>query len=972
MMPKTPRFLGLSVLTLGILALLYQLTLGWFLPRYLQSHLPGLVQDKLHLQLRLRHLAIHPWSLRVQIDDLDLQQQGASLLEFRQLSLRPKLWASLWQRAPVIDRIVLVQPKIHLRIDAQGRVNLLALSLPASPPSKTPAASSSMAWRIDHLDLVQGSVSLADARIQPTLHSLFSPIDLHLHDLGTLPHSPGSHLLYLATSDGATLTWQGRVHLAPLAIRGHLRVQGLDLPFWARLSPQALPVKLMQGRLGLQGDIDLPAGSRLPDITHGQLDVAQLQVQDTRGHPLLTLPSARLADFSLQPAQHQIHIASLILQGGQLKLLRDAHGRLQALPVASKAPAAVATTAPPPSAEPPAAAWNWQLGLFAWRQGSVDLTDRSLPLQTSLHDIDFELQGLNQDPAQALNLQLHTGLGQGSIAVQGSVQRQPLQSDLQLQFNRVDIRPVQGLLARRTWLRLDQGLVSGQGQLHVAGGASTAVNFHGGMKVDHLSLQDVRDHQPLLSWNQVSLPQIDFATRPAHLLIPKVIIADPYARIMIDRQRVANVATLLRTPNVSAHPAQAQHLAQNSHHPHHHDQAPWPVRISEVDIHNGAIAFSDLSLGTPFAAGINDLNGPIRHLDSNASRRASVDLQGLVNHYGHVSIAGQINPLAQNIFLDMGLHFSNVELSTLTPYSAEFAGYRINQGKLDMNLHYHIDHRQLQAENQVQLDQMRLGERVDSPEAVHLPLKLALALLRDADGNINIDLPISGSLDNPDFQYGKLLWKAVLNLLEKAVTSPFRLLSSLIHAPDPDALKHVDFLPGSANVDASQQQKLVQLGQALAQRPSLILRILPMTADQADTYGLQTQAFSAEFAQRRAQSRDDIKVLTTWLGELAGSAQVAILKQLSMVPDPASTATQPRLILNQADYRQRLQTRITQLLPLGPGALRELALARAAAIKAILIGQAHVADQRLYLVDPGHTQVSAADHIASRLKIDAL
>ncbi len=969
-MPKVPRPLGLAALTLALLALLYQLLLGWFLPRYLQNHLPTLVQDKMHLQLRLRHLDIHPWSLRVQIDDLDLRRQGEPLLSFQSLSLRPKLWASLLRRAPVIDRIVLVHPRVDVRIDAQGRVNLLALQPPASP-TPAPATSTTLDWRIDHLDLVQGSVSLADARVQPTLNSLFSPIDLHLHDLGTLPHSPGSHLLALATSDGATLTWQGQIHLAPLAIRGHLHMHGLDLPFWSRLSPQPLPVRLLQGRLDLQGDIDLPAGSRLPDVTHGLLAIEQLQVQDTHGRPLLTLPSARVADFSLKPAQHQIRVASLILQGGQLELQRDAQGRLQALPVTTPTKTSPTRPASTPTPATPAPAWNWQLGLLAWRQGSIDLSDRSLPLQTALHDIDIELQGLNQDPSQVLNLQLHTGIGQGRIAVQGSIQRQPLQSDLQVQVDHLDIRPAQGILARRTWLHLDHGLLSSQGQLHFTGGATSTVNFQGGMNIDHLSLQDVRDHQPLLSWNQVKLPRIDFATQAPHLRIPKVIIEDPYARIMIDRQRVANVATLLRTPAISAHPAKTIALAPPTPHHHPHRQAPWPVHIGEIDIDNGAIAFSDLSLSTPFAAGINDLHGPIRHLDSDAAQRASVDLQGLVNHYGHVSIAGQINPLARNIFLDMGLHFSNVELSTLTPYSAEFAGYRINQGKLDMSLHYHIDHRQLQAENQVQLDQIRLGERVDSPEAVHLPLKLALALLRDADGNIDIDLPISGSLDNPDFQYGKLLWKAVLNLLEKAVTSPFRLLSGLIHGADADALKHVDFQPGSAVVDADQQHKLLQLGQALAKRPSLILRILPMTAEQSDTYGLQSQVFAAEFAHRQAQSHDDLKVLSTWLTELAGSAQVATLRQLSMVPDPTSTATPARLILNQADYRQRLQTRITQMLPLGPGALRELALARAAAIKAVLIAQAHVADQRLYLVDPGHTQVSS-DRVASQLTVDAL
>ncbi len=956
--------LPLTILSvLALLALMYTLLVGVWLPRYLQRNLPGRLAQELQVQVHLKNLRIHPWPLSIEIDQLSVERQHQAILAWTHLQLRPLLWASLTHRAPVIGRIELDDPVLHLHIDPQGRVNLLDLVPPAAPhPAQAPA--SHMAWRIDHLVLHNGRIDFSDARVSPTLSCQIEHINLHLHDLGTLPDSQGQHHLQLSTSDGAQLLWQGEVHLAPLSVHGHLRLRQLDLAFWSRLSPQPLPLRLVQGRLGLDLDLDLPVGAQLPEMQHGQLSIEQLVLHDPAGRALLTLPAADIAGIQLSPSRHQARIESLSLQGGQLDLLRDAQGRLAMLPATSTTRAPSRSTVAP-NKNAASAAWNWQLGLLAWQHGRIDLHDLRLPLQARMEDINFSVRGLNQDPSSALQLQLDSQLQQGHLQVQGQLVRQPLHADMDIQLAQMDLRAAQSLLARSTWIDLEHGQLASHGHLHYAASGPAALSYSGSLDLSHLGLSDERDRQPLLSWSEVRIPALDFSLQPRQLKIPRIELVDPYARLTIDRQRVANIATLMR-PTA----AQAARSPRRTTDQARAKSQPWPIHIGEIHIDNGAIAFADLSLNTPFAAGINALHGPIRHLDSNTRTPASVDLQGLINHYGQVQIAGRVNPLAAELFLDLGVHFHNVELSTLTPYAAEFAGYRIDQGKLDMDLHYFIEHRQLQAENQVRLNQLRLGQHVDSAEAVHLPLKLALALLRDADGNIDIDLPISGSLDNPDFKYGKLLWKVLLNLLEKAVTSPFRLLSGLVHGSDPEALKHIDFAAGSAQIDPAQAQKLMQLGQALLQRPALNLRIQATTDKVADTYGLQSQAFDAEWNQRHKSTNDELKALADWFRQLAGPARLEALRQLSMVPDPASSAAHPKLILNAADYRQRLQTAITQSLPLGPGALRELALARAQAIKSQLIEQAHVPDSRLYLVDPGHAQ-ALADQVSTALQVDA-
>ena len=224
-------------------------------------------------------------------------------------------------------------------------------------------------------------------------------------------------------------------------------------------------------------------------------------------------------------------------------------------------------------------------------------------------------------------------------------------------------------------------------------------------------------------------------------------------------------------------------------------------------------------------------------------------LKGVVSPSGEVSIRGQMNPLASDLSLDMALQFRQLELSSLTPYAARFAGYRIDRGKLDLDLNYQIQKRQLKAENKVVLRQLRLGEKVDSPESIGLPLKLAVAILRDVDDNIDIDLPLSGSLDNPEFSIGPIIWQAFVNLLQRAITAPFSVLGNLIGG-DGGSLGEVPFAVGSSELSPAARDNLGKLEKVLSARPALQLEVRGLSDTKADRAALQRQKVEAAVAQR--------------------------------------------------------------------------------------------------------------------------
>jgi hypothetical protein len=260
------------------------------------------------------------------------------------------------------------------------------------------------------------------------------------------------------------------------------------------------------------------------------------------------------------------------------------------------------------------------------------------------------------------------------------------------------------------------------------------------------------------------------------------------------------------------------------------------ITIDAINIVEASANYADLWIQPHFAVGIQALNGSIRGLSSNPRSRAKVELKGKVDRYAPVHIWGETNPLAATTYSDIKMNFKGVELTSATPYSGRFAGYKIEKGKLSVDIDYKIENRKLTAAHKFVIDQLELGERVESPDAIHLPLKIAVALLKDRHGVIDIDLPVTGSLDDPQFRIGPLIWKAVLNLLTKIATAPFAMLGHLFGGGE--QMNYIDFAPGSAVLDASEHDKLVALVKALKEKEKLELDVPVTFSPDLDRPGL--------------------------------------------------------------------------------------------------------------------------------------
>jgi Domain of Unknown Function (DUF748) len=224
-----------------------------------------------------------------------------------------------------------------------------------------------------------------------------------------------------------------------------------------------------------------------------------------------------------------------------------------------------------------------------------------------------------------------------------------------------------------------------------------------------------------------------------------------------------------------------------------------------------------------------------------------------VDEFAPVKISGELNVLGAALYADVSLSFHNIELSTFNPYSGKFAGYNISKGKLSTDLHYKVDGRKLDAQHHIVVEQLEFGDKTDSKDAVSLPVKLAVALLKDREGVIDLNLPVAGSLDDPKFKIGPIIWKVFVNILEKAVTAPFALLGSLFGG-GPD-LQFVDFQAGMAELDPTGAERAQSLVKALTARPQLKIEIPIAVVSELDRPSLIEAKLQAQIRDAQPTGR---------------------------------------------------------------------------------------------------------------------
>lgn len=605
---------------------------------------------------------------------------------------------------------------------------------------------------------------------------------------------------------------------------------------------------------------------------HGlQTKLSQLALKSSLfNKPVATIESIALNQGDVLLTSQQVSVQSVLLSGLKTELILAPNAPLNWQRIlATSLPGAPQKISNNKEKPIPA---NWKLALkkIAVANSQLHIEDQSpsSPVVLDIQKIALEARDASLDLTHAIPMKSSFTIAQGGhFEAQGKLRPEPLNADIQLKIANVSFKPLAPYINQFALLKLNDGSANLNGKLTVKNPSTLALNFNGSFSVDKLALMEETNNAPFLAWEQVKSDNLEFSLAPNRLHMASLYIRQPAGKFIINADKSTNIARILRSqtavssgpalieapattdtavtvtsndiakpklavPNVATASAPTA-VAEESTTPD-----AFPVTIETVRIDNAALEFADYSLNPQFGTEIHALNGIINGIGTNENSTAQVELDGKVDDYGAARIRGSVKPFKATQFTDLKLSFTNLEMSRLTPYSGKFAGRRIDSGKLSVDLEYKIKQRQLAGENKFVINKLKLGEKVDSAEAANLPLDLAIAILEDSDGVINLDLPITGSLDDPKFSYGSIVWKAIRNVLSKIVTAPFRALGKLFGG-DGDKLEAMLFEAGSAIVTPPELEKVKAISLALSKRQRLALDVVPSYEPALDTRALQ-------------------------------------------------------------------------------------------------------------------------------------
>lgn len=591
-----------------------------------------------------------------------------------------------------------------------------------------------------------------------------------------------------------------------------------------QLSARQLQAQL---QLGLQQG---PAGMATV-IDGANFSLADLAMQRGAQTPF-KLAQLGFTEGKIDLAAHSVHLGAVTASGAQIDLARNRQGEFaiaQKLPVFASGKADAGK-------EAPSAPWSTTVDKVELSKFGARFDDAGTGIKGTLQDARLSLHKVSNDMKQALPFELGVGLREGGLlTANGKFVPGTGAVDAQLNLKQLTLAPVQPLLAQHVKLKLAGGTLSGSGRLTTGGGAPKApkVRYEGGVDIAGLVLNET-DGKRFASWKSVRADKLTASVGPDFVDIPELRVIEPNAQLIIENDRSLNAQRLLvKAPEPATAPAPAAATASAA-------DAGFPVRVRRVRLQNAKLDFADLSLRPQFAAKIYELNGVVTGLSTKRDARSQIELDGRIDEFGLARVRGQLNPFAPTDNTDLNVVFKNVDMVSASPYTMKFAGYKVAEGKISLDLQYKVRNRQLDGTNQIVLDKLTLGERIDSPDALKLPLELALAILKDSDGRIDLGLPVSGDMNDPQFSYGALIWKAVGNVLTKIVTAPFRALGNLLGI-SADKLEAIDFDAGSAVLLPPEREKLKQVAQILAKREQLKLAVPGQYSD-TDGAALRAQA----------------------------------------------------------------------------------------------------------------------------------
>ena len=933
-----------------VLTTLYGLWLlvGFFLiPAFLRPRIERAATRALKRPVTVAKLRFNPFTFGATVEGLRVAERGGGdWVTLRRIYLDCDAWRLLG-RTVGFSAIEVDGLTFRASLDAQGHLNFQDL-LEGDGKAEEAAPSGPSGWilAVRHLRLREGRIEFSDRSAGTPFQTVVGPIAFSLDGLRTEVGHRSGVSLEAWTEAKEHVAWKGDLGFQPFASRGSLLVENLSLPKYRLYEQEQVSSEIRSGTAAVRAHyrFEWGQGRRVVELSELGLTLKDVKIAE-RGaaEPVVELPLLEIRGGKADLLAPSLELGSVTAEWGvvRVQMTKEGGSNLARL-VAPPKPRAKGPD------DKPFKLLIRDLALKGFRLDWEDLGP-ARPVKVEATDLNLHLQDLSLDPDASSMATLDLKLGTGSLKVDGRLTPLKATGDLRVKVEGVELAPWDPYLDSALDLRIAAGKLEAEGRVRFAfeGRKSDGVIYQGGASVRGLEVRDLPQNEPFLRWKELRLSGAAFRTAPLSVTIQAMDWTDPEGRLVVQPDGSTNVARALRLAPVGrlaavtasaipATPAAAPDLA-----------------IAKVTITGGRLSFIDRSLQPNAALVLSDLEGSYLGLSSRPEAASQVSFKGRAGGLAPVTITGRAMPLRTDLDTDVILKIQGADLTDFTPYTGKYLGYTVQKGKLHLDARLRIDHRNLKMDNAVNLDQFYLGEKVPSPEATGLPVKLGLAILRDRKGAMVFDLPVEGNLDDPDVKYGELVWKAVFNLLGKIATSPFSLIGNLFGG-DAGDLSSLAFAPGSSALDAGAVTKLQALSKALQERPELRLEAEGAVDAEQDGAALRKAGLEALLRRTRAKALNLAEETPMpaaererWILAAYGAAFPAPKPAPKAAPEAKPTPPPPPA---------EMELRLLDGLKTDPSDLAQLADARAKRVLAWLLDTAKVGPERTFQVREGRVQ----------------
>ena len=944
------------------------------------------VSENLNAELAIERVAFNPFLLRLEVNGLALDDlDGEPLAGFDTFVIDFQS-SSLFRWALTFKEIRLDGPEVYLSRDSDGAINFASIvrdtgddTAVEAPPESAEADSGPLRLLVRSLAINDSRVYWLDEVPPEPVDTVVGPISVGVNELSTLPAREGQQEVVIATESDGTLRWSGSLSLNPFASAGTASIEGSHFPLLSAYIRHETGLDILDGIADIRFTYDVRVRDdgefavAVDDLALGFRDIlVRTFSRDSSAvsRDLLRVPAIDLAGGSLRYPEQELSLGDFEISDAVLDIVRLASGELDIAQAREEAPAD-----PPPETTPPAddeSSWSVSLDRFAISNLAVNSTDYALtpPAESGIRSLDLEILEIDNQPGSAFPTTLSLAAWRGgTIRVAGPVVVLPEPVlDLDIVFDGVVLAGFDPYLEAQADISLNSGALNLDGKLRHD--PSNPLLFDADIEIVDFLLTETDEGSRLGSWAALVLDGVALDVGNSSFEISEVRLDQPYADVLIAEDGSVNLG---RVRKADAAPAteSAETAADES-------AAPFDVTVGRIVIENAAADFADESLPLPFAARIEALNGDISTIATSSREPSAVELEGKVDEFGFVRISGSLTPLDVTRDTDLAVRFENVEIPKFSAYTVPFAGREIATGRLDLDLGYVVTDSQLLGENRIVLRDFELGAEVDHPDAMNLPLGLAVALLKDPSGKIDIDLPVRGDLDDPEFGYGKVIASAIANLIVKVVASPFTLLGNLVGV-EPDELEFINFPPGRADLAPPEVERTIKLAEALSLRPELVLEVHGVVDRAADTLALKTMRVDETIEGRiEATSEDDdtdytaarFEAIEILYRETVGDdpATLDALRASHMTIEVDEESGKEREQFDSLAFAEALRDRLIEAEPIEEAALVELGAARRENTRVAVIAAADDLQTRVVARDLREEEGGGPDDVV-RMKV---